>query len=94
MSPASPYLRSLFYDDDGGARELPDEAVFHLLLGFRMKGSSATANDGTVSVASQARLEAQQQAASVRAFDAGHLEILSRPEVIARVNQLLADRFR
>jgi hypothetical protein len=68
--------------------------VFHLLLGFRMKGSSATANDGTVSVASQARLEAQEQAASVRAFDSGHTEILSSPEVIAHVNRLLGERFR
>ena len=72
----------------------PDEVAFHLLFGFRMKARSGTANDGTVSVASQARLEAQEQAVSVRAFDAGHLEILSSPEVIARVNRLLGERFR
>jgi pimeloyl-ACP methyl ester carboxylesterase len=94
MNPSSAYLRSLFYDDEGRVRRLPDEVAFHLLLGFRMKSRSKIANDGTVSVASQARLEAQEQAASVRAFDAGHAEILSNPEVIARVNRLLDERFR
>ena len=94
MSPSSAYLRSLFYDAAGRAHGLPDEVVFHLALGFRMKSRSAAANDGTVSVASQARLEAQEQAASVRAFDSGHMEILSSPEVIAHVNRLLGERFR
>jgi pimeloyl-ACP methyl ester carboxylesterase len=94
MNPTSAYLRSLFHDHEGRTRGLPDEVAFHIVLGFRMKSRSKTANDGSVSVASQARLEAQEQAASVRAFDAGHVEILSSPDVIARVNRLLDERFR
>lgn len=94
MNPASDYLRWLFYGDDGRVRELPEGTAFHLLLGFHMKASSGTANDGTASVASQARLEAQEQAASVRALDVGHVEILSSPEALAHVNRLLAQRFR
>lgn len=92
MSTDSDYLRWLFHDGDR-VRALPDRVAFHMMIGFRMKASSSTANDGTVSVASEARLEAQEQAASVRAFDVSHVEILSNPEVVGRVNRLLSERF-
>jgi pimeloyl-ACP methyl ester carboxylesterase len=92
MSPSSDYLRRLFYADDGRARALPDETSFHLLIGFRMKVLATFANDGRVSVSSQARLEAQEQAASVRALDVSHTDILTSPDAIARVNELLEER--
>jgi pimeloyl-ACP methyl ester carboxylesterase len=94
MSPSSDYLRWLFHEADGRVRELPDGTAFHLILAFRMNARSAAANDGRVSVATQARLEAQRQAASVRALDVGHIEILASPDAIGWVNQLLDERFR
>ncbi len=95
MSPSSDYLRELFYADAKleTSRRLPARADFHMMFGFRMKRSSHTANDGRVSVASQARLEAQQQAATIRAFDHGHVDILHSREAVDRLNLLLADRF-
>jgi hypothetical protein len=65
-----------------------------MLMSFHMPGRSGTASDGTVTLASQARLEAQEQAASVRAYDYGHVAILASPEVRERLNALLAQRFR
>ena len=59
-----------------------------------MKALATIANDGNVSVASQARLEAQSQAVSVRALDVDHQDILTSPDTIERVNELLAERFR
>lgn len=95
MSPSSDFLRKLFHDDRAadGVRRLGSEVEFDMLFGFRMRSRSRTANDGLVSVASQTRPEAQAQARSLRAVDAGHVEILSDPETLARVSQLLAERF-
>ena len=95
MNPGSEYLRFLFYEDEERSRprRLPPAVEFHLLFGFHMEGRAGAASDGSVSVASQARLEAQEQAASVRALDYGHVGILSSAEAVARVNGLLAARF-
>jgi pimeloyl-ACP methyl ester carboxylesterase len=93
MSPDSEYLRALFHAEAGAERSLPPSAEFHMLLGFRMGRSSKVANDGTVTVASQARLEPQAEARSLRAFDLGHVEILESPLTLERVNGLLAERF-
>jgi hypothetical protein len=94
IDPTSDYLRSLFRFDDGRARGLPDDAAFHLLIGYRMKMLARIANDGSVSVASQARLEAQEQARSMRALDVDHDDILTSSDAIGRVNELLEERFR
>jgi pimeloyl-ACP methyl ester carboxylesterase len=94
ITPSSDFVRRLFHSDDGRARSLPDEVSFHLLMGFRMKVLATFANDGSVSVASQARLEAQNQAASVRALDVDHTDILTSPDAIGRVNELLGERLR
>jgi pimeloyl-ACP methyl ester carboxylesterase len=94
MAPSSDFLRRLFHTDDGRMRRFPDEVSFHLVMGFRMKVLATIANDGSVSVASQARLEAQNQAVSVRALDVDHEDILISPDAIGRVNELLAERFR
>ena len=93
MAPSSDFLRRLFHTDDGRIRRFPDEVSFHLVMGFRMKVLATIANDGSVSVASQARLEAQNQAVSVRALDVDHEDILTSPDAIGRVNELLAERF-
>jgi pimeloyl-ACP methyl ester carboxylesterase len=95
MNPSSDYLRWIFYQDEGRevTRELPDGVEFHMLFGYRMPGDSSAANDGSVTVASEARLEAQEQAVTVRALDYGHVPILKSPEALARVNLLLDRRF-
>ena len=93
IAPSSDFLRRLFHSDDGRVRSLPDEVSFHLLIGFRMDVLATYANDGSVSVASQARLEAQNQAGSVRAIDVDHTDILTSPDAIGRMNELLAERF-
>jgi pimeloyl-ACP methyl ester carboxylesterase len=96
MSPTSDYLRWLFYDGDERskhARRLPAHVEFHMIIGFRMRRAGSVANDGTVSVASQARLEAQEQAATMRALDYSHGPILHSDETVSRLNQLLAARF-
>jgi pimeloyl-ACP methyl ester carboxylesterase len=95
MDPSSPYLRWLFWQDEGrtARRGLPAAAQFHMLIGFRMDGRARVSSDGTVSLASQARLEAQEEAASLRALDFGHVDILRSPEAQARLRQLLERRF-
>ena len=95
MNPASEFLRWTFYEDEErkNVKSLPDHVEFHMIFGFRMSGSSAIADDGTVSVASQARLEAQEQARSIRALDYGHVPILHSPEVIERLNLPPGHRF-
>jgi pimeloyl-ACP methyl ester carboxylesterase len=96
MDPKSDYLRWLFQGDDAAnpPLRLPSSVEFHMLMSFHMPGRSGTASDGTVTLASQARLEAQEQAASVRAYDYGHVAILASPEARERLNALLAQRFR
>lgn len=95
LRPESDFLRSLFYEDEAKqrTRALPEQVEFHMIFGFRMSGSSSTANDGTVTVPSEARIEAQEQAQSVRALDHGHVDILHAPETVGRLNRLLDRRF-
>ncbi len=95
MAPSSDFLRWLFHEDGEhrAARSLPGGVEFHMLFGFRMSGRGRLADDGTVSVASQVRPEAQEQAATMRALDQGHVEILRSPEARERLNFLLAQRF-
>jgi pimeloyl-ACP methyl ester carboxylesterase len=95
MRPSSAYLRWLFHEDGdvGTARRLPPGVEFHMLFGFRMSGRRRVADDGTVSVASQVRPEAQEQAATMRALDQGHVEILHSAETRERLNALLVQRF-
>ncbi len=95
MNPDSEYLRWVFYEGEEreNVKPLPSHVEFHMIFGFRMSGSSAIADDGTVSVASQARIEAQEQAQSIRALNYGHVPILHSPEVIQRINWLLEQNF-
>lgn len=95
LNPASDYLRGLFWanEDRTVQRRLPADAQYHLVLGFGMRGSRGVANDGSVTVASQARLEAQEQATTVRALDYSHIDILRSVEAVAHLNSLLEERF-
>jgi len=95
MNPEGDYIGSVFYEDEDREteRHLPDEVEYHMIFGFRMSGSNDVAADGTVTVASQARLQVQEEARTIRAFDYGHVDILHSPEMVARLNLLLERRF-
>ena len=53
---------------------------------FAYRGDSG---DGVVSIASQLRAEAQQEASSMRGFEEDHTSILRSPDAIAHLNALL-----
>jgi pimeloyl-ACP methyl ester carboxylesterase len=95
MDPSSEYLRSLFFEGATNeiAKTLPASVDYHMMLAFKMRESSDIANDGKVSLTSQARAEAQSEAQTVRAWDYDHWSILSSPEAVARMNLLLDRRF-
>lgn len=72
MAPNSEFLDKL------QKSQLPSDLPYHLLFSYR-GGSipSRTANDGSVSVASQLDHAAQSRANKVLGFDIGHVDILS-----------------
>lgn len=90
LDPASPFLRGLFQGDDGTRRRIPSRVPFHLLFGHRRGSGPGESSDGVVTLGSALRLEAQQEAASVRGFDAGHVELLRDPEVARELKSILA----
>jgi uncharacterized alpha/beta hydrolase family protein len=85
LAPGSSFLRELF------SASLPAEVPHHLVFGFQnsslLGGSSS---DGTITLASQLRREAQQQAMSQRGFDEDHISVLTSEDAIAHVLSLLA----
>jgi hypothetical protein len=71
-------------------RPLPARIKHSLLLGHRGGRSLMRhTSDGTVTLASQLRPEAQQRAHLVMGFDEDHPSILSSPRVLRTVSQLL-----
>jgi pimeloyl-ACP methyl ester carboxylesterase len=99
VAPGSEYLRRIFFRDPETLEQrlrLPDHMSYHLIFGFqrnaRLPGESS---DKVITLASQLRLEAQEEAGTVFGVDASHVGILSRPETIKRLNAILenaADR--
>ncbi len=87
MAGGSGYLRNLF------RKPLKGRVDHHLLFGFRGSGGYGMpkSNDGTVSVASQLRPEAQQDAAGIYGFDEDHMSILSNREVVELVERVLSE---
>jgi pimeloyl-ACP methyl ester carboxylesterase len=84
MQPGGPFLATLFQ------RPLPAGLPYTLLFGHRGGYSLLRPNhDGTVTLASQLRPEAQQQARLVLGFDEDHGSILQAPAVIAQVHRVL-----
>jgi len=83
MSPGSDYLKSIYTGELG--------VPHYLLFTFRQGGGllAAEANDGTVTVASQLRPAAQQNAVRIEGFNETHMGVLESKEVSARVNGLL-----
>lgn len=84
MQPGGPFLATLF------ERPLPAGLAHTLLFGHRGGYSLLRPNhDGTVTLASQLRPEAQQQARLVLGFDEDHGSILQAPAVLAQVQRVL-----
>jgi pimeloyl-ACP methyl ester carboxylesterase len=90
IAPASDFLQSLFYTQSAVRRSLPAVTQHQLLFSFK-KGSSSFGKSGdqVVTVASELRAEAQDEAAGVYGFDETHMGILEDPQVSVRVNKLL-----
>jgi hypothetical protein len=90
MAPGSAYLTSLFGDERGGHKSMPDDTQHHLLFSYR-KGrvSMGASGDEVVSLASQLLGSAQEEAARIYGFDVTHTGILNDAAVAAVVEQLL-----
>jgi pimeloyl-ACP methyl ester carboxylesterase len=95
MNPSSDYLRWVFYQDEERQvlRHLPEDVDYHMIFGFRMNSSKDVADDGTVTVASQTRPEARDQALTRWPLDSGHVEILHSEDAVSRLSLLLDQRF-
>jgi pimeloyl-ACP methyl ester carboxylesterase len=99
VAPGSEYLRRIFFRDPETLEQrlrLPDHMSYHLIFGFQRNALLPDeSGDQVVTVASQLRLEAQEEADTILGIDANHTEILRRPETIERLNAILesaADR--
>ncbi len=88
MAPGSDYLQSLFYSAPDTRQSLPAPTEHHLLFSFRKSGIGES-GDGVVTVASELRTEAQDDAVDIRGFDTTHTGILEDPAVVALVNRKL-----
>jgi pimeloyl-ACP methyl ester carboxylesterase len=87
MVPGSEYLERLY------TRALPKGMAHHLIFTFKRSGSSSESNDGSVTVASQLRLQAQREAARIYGFDDTHEGVLRDAAVSTLVNDLLAQSY-
>ena len=86
MAPASKYLAAVRQS------RLPAGVPYHLLFSYRGGGfPSSTANDGSVTVASQLDPAAQDRALRIYGFDTGHTGMLSDQAAIRLVNKMLRE---
>lgn len=84
LCPHGRFLKSLFM------KPLPPGIDYYLLFSHRGgHGIVRPNNDGTVTLASQLRPEAQAEAKRIIGFDESHTGILSSQEVLARYDALL-----
>jgi len=84
MAPGSEYLKSLYGRDPG--------VPHHLLYSFRDERtiSLGEPSDGVVTVSSQLRPAARQNAVEVQGYDETHMSVLEAKAVSERLNALLA----
>ena len=84
MAPGSAYLKSIY--------ESELDVPHYLLFTFRNDGTVALGetSDGTVTVASQLRPDAQHAAVRVEGYNETHVSVLESPALSQRVNELLA----
>ena len=82
MVPGSPYIKDLF------AEQLKPKVEYYLVFGYL----DDSGDDGTVAITSQLVLPAQQDAVLVRGFNMGHVPILSSPDLLQFVEEVLDDK--
>lgn len=87
LAPGSRFLKRLFYTSDQleTRRRLPDTMAKHLLFSF----IDSEAGDGTVSLASQLRAEAQDETDRLYGYQTSHMGILNTSGVANQINLLL-----
>ena len=84
LDPASDYVTTLF------DTPMPNEVPYQLLFGFRRSSFfGSDSSDGVISLSSQLRLAAQEQAQLLRGLDEGHISILSNEVVGRLINEFL-----
>jgi hypothetical protein len=81
MVPGSPYIQSVF------EKPLKPEVDYYLVFGYL----ADSGDDGTIALTSQLMLPAQKDAVLVRGFNMGHVPILSTPDVLEFVAEILDD---
>lgn len=110
IAPGSAFLTRLFYADatpaaapaaakaaggSDGRRRLPEPVAQHLLFAFqRNRVSFGPSDDTVISVSSQTRWEAQEEARRLYGFDDTHAGVLGSDRAITLVNGLLAAAMR
>jgi len=84
LDPSSEFVTTLF------DTPLPDGVPYHLLFGFRQSSIfGSQSGDGVISLASQLRDAAQDQALLMRGYDEGHVSILSSERVLGDLEEIL-----
>ncbi len=86
VAPGSEFLNQLFL------KPLPDNLSHYLLFSFEGSGrfTGDGNNDGVVSIASELRPEAQDEAVLIRGYAEGHTSILENQSVSTLINQILS----
>ena len=94
IASGSHFLTGLFYTDSQYSRARRSVQVrdaYYLVFTYQRKSLRAgVSGDGVVTLASQLRPEAQDEAARIFGFDEDHASVLSSPQVAATLNELFA----
>ena len=95
LAPGSQFLTELFSTGSGdkaAERDLPDDVAHHLIFAFRRNPSTfGPSDDRTVTVDSQLRWEAQEDAGHrIYGFDETHVGVLKSEEVASLIKEILA----
>jgi pimeloyl-ACP methyl ester carboxylesterase len=88
IAPGSPFLTELFYmpeKQQASRRRLSQQIANHLFFTF----IDNEAGDGTVTLSSELRPEAQEEATRLYGYQKSHMDILKTPGMLKQVNGLL-----
>ena len=88
MAPGSAFLKGLYYQASGAERRrLPPSLDHHLIFTFLTTESG----DGTVSLESQLREEAQEESKHLYGFARSHMGVFDDPKTAVLLNRLLVE---
>ena len=88
VAPGSAFLEGLYYEDPAARstrRRLPPHLDYHLVFAFQ-----DDSGDGVATISSQLRNEAQEEASTLRGFEATHTGVLRSPAVARHLGRVLA----